>query len=127
MVKKGNLNKDKKTGKFLPKRTTEDLVAGIGVLNEVINLKRELKDMRNILTKNLRGTLTAPRVGDDGLLEKDEEGKIKQYPYELSPQKLQALTKYIEMLMDKLAANAKAVDTDAPHQLDVVIKGPKRP
>lgn len=109
-MKKGNPNKDPKSGKFLPSRSAEELVAGIGELNSVINLKRELKDCRNMFMKNMLGTLTSAKVGKDGLQLKNEDGTIKKFPYELSKDKLSALTKYIEMLMDKIAPNAKVVE-----------------
>lgn len=125
MKKPGNRNRNEKTGQFVPSRTAEDLAAGVGILDDVLDLKRELKDMRNMFVKNMRGTLTSAKIGPDGLQIKNEDGTTKQFPYELTQPKVAALTKYIEILMDKLISNAKVAESSGSTAIDVVIKPPK--
>ena len=120
-----NAERDESTGQFKPSRTAAEIVAGIGELDKVIKLKRELKDMRNIYVKNLRGTLTSPKLDEDGLQVRDDKGRAIQEPYSLDSKKESNLLKYIEMLMDKLAPNAKVVGNDNGPQ-KIVIRKPKR-
>lgn len=109
MVKKGNMNKDLKTGKFLPKKSPEDILASLGSLNDVIDLKTELRALRNMLMKYLRGTLT----------------NGKNEPITLDKDQANILFKYIELIADKLGPDAKGGEV-ATGNIQVNIKGPKK-
>lgn len=102
--------KDKATGRFLPNKTDEQIIASINSLDEVIDIRKKIRSLDVMIMKYIRGTLRNTK-GEPITLSKDQAG---------------VLIKYQENLMDKLTPNASGGQADEP-KVDVVIKGPRKP
>lgn len=120
-----NAEREEKTGKFAPKRTDKELLEGLERLDSVVNLEREYKDMRNLLVKAFRGTLTRPKLDPKtGRQMKRDNGTLVLESYQLKSHEIAALEKYVEFIGNKIAPNAKVVsDTNGGQK--IVIQKPK--
>jgi len=101
--------RDEKSGKFLPEKSDDEIIASINSLDEIIDVRKKIKTLDIMLMKYLRGTL------------KDGKGKS----IKLDKDQANILMRYQDSLMNKLTPNARSGET-GPATVDVVIKGPTK-